>query len=210
MPGGVALRERCQLAAMTRPSNPPDDKKANLPCRPVCLPAQIRAYPFAPVNHTWWAHRVSRLTRLSPRRLVAICLVLTLGPLLALAYLSTTLATAALTREVRDRTTESATLSAAATQQQLLALLDTVTAFSDRPLVIDALKDGDPASFDLPELDRHLTYLTRNRPDIFRAFIVDRAGTITNSVPGDTSLVGHNFAFRDWYRGVRSSGQPYL
>lgn len=47
-------------------------------------------------------------------------------------------------------------------------------------------------------------------PSIERLFLASPDGTLMADVPALPGVVGRNFAFRDWYRGVRAAGGPYL
>ncbi|HEX9750282.1 MAG TPA: ATP-binding protein [candidate division Zixibacteria bacterium] len=45
---------------------------------------------------------------------------------------------------------------------------------------------------------------------ISRAFIADTAGVLQYDYPQDSTVRGVSFAHRDWFLGVRGSGQPYI
>ncbi len=42
------------------------------------------------------------------------------------------------------------------------------------------------------------------------AFVADDAGSLTAVYPAAPKLIGGNFAYRDWYRGLAARGGPYV
>lgn len=60
------------------------------------------------------------------------------------------------------------------------------------------------------DLRWHLRELQTHRPGISIAFAADPAGRLLDIVPATPSIVGRDFSFRDWYRGVTSTGKPYI
>ncbi len=47
-------------------------------------------------------------------------------------------------------------------------------------------------------------------PWVERVFLADQAGTLMADTPPLPQVRGQNFAFRDWYRGVSASWEPYV
>ncbi|MEX2115377.1 MAG: ATP-binding protein [Bacteroidota bacterium] len=47
-------------------------------------------------------------------------------------------------------------------------------------------------------------------PFVERMFLTDTLGTLTADYPALPNVRGQNFAFRDWYKGVRDHWQPYV
>lgn len=137
--------------------------------------------------------------------LVWVLVLLTLTPVALLTFLSLRLATDAVSNEVEARVSSAATLSGEVVRQEVLGLGDVVESYADRPSLIGALRnspDHDVIRFHLDELQRS--------DNIAVAFVTDPRGDLLDIVPATPSIVGRNFAFRDWYRGVRLTQRVYV
>ncbi|MBI4206672.1 MAG: hypothetical protein HY527_16750 [Betaproteobacteria bacterium] len=55
-----------------------------------------------------------------------------------------------------------------------------------------------------------LRAVPKDFPFVERLFLTDAAGTLMADVPELPDVRGRSFAYRDWYKGVRSRGQPYV
>jgi PAS domain S-box-containing protein len=62
---------------------------------------------------------------------------------------------------------------------------------------------------DLPSLSRHLEQARQLDPALLFVSAYDTEGTLKVITPRD-KIVGWNFAYRDWYRGVSAHWQPYV
>ena len=60
------------------------------------------------------------------------------------------------------------------------------------------------------ELDETLQEIVSNHALIDRVVVADIGGTIRSNVPYFADVVGQNFAFRDWYKGVSKDWKPYV
>ena len=152
----------------------------------------------------------ARLARQSPRTVVALFTVLTLLPLASLAYLSISLATDAVSDQVESKLASTATANAASVDREIESLAELVGSFASRPLLRAALGAGDPARFDLAAVRFQLAQLQVARAGIATVFLVDPSGRLADIVPETPSIVGKDFSYRDWYRGVTASGRPYV
>jgi len=76
---------------------------------------------------------------------------------------------------------------------------------SERPDLIDAVRERD-----VERVRAHLRALVASHPDNSRAFIADADGVLRYDYPVDTSVLGQDFSYRDWYRGVSEDQRPYL
>jgi len=56
----------------------------------------------------------------------------------------------------------------------------------------------------------HLRQLRATFPQLDRVFLADPAGVVWVTEPETPAIYGRSYAFRDWYRGVRTSWQPYM
>ena len=64
-------------------------------------------------------------------------------------------------------------------------------------------RDGKEASV-------HLRQLRAAFPELDRVFLADPAGVVWVTEPATPEIYGRSYAFRDWYRGVSTSWQPYM
>jgi signal transduction histidine kinase/CheY-like chemotaxis protein len=64
-------------------------------------------------------------------------------------------------------------------------------------------RDGTEASV-------HLRQLRATFPELDRVFLADSAGVVWVTEPERPEIYGRSYAFRDWYRGVSASWQPYM
>src|SRR5712691_9791167 len=56
----------------------------------------------------------------------------------------------------------------------------------------------------------HLRQLRQGFPELDRVFLADPAGIVWATEPESPQIYGRSYAFRDWYRGVSQSWQPYM
>src|SRR6267143_2500403 len=56
----------------------------------------------------------------------------------------------------------------------------------------------------------HLRQLHQSFPELDRVFLADPAGNVWATEPETPEIHGRSYAFRDWYRGVSASWQPYM
>jgi signal transduction histidine kinase/DNA-binding response OmpR family regulator len=150
--------------------------------------------------------RVDRARRL----LVTILLAGGLLPLALLAYLSTDIAGDALGDRVRNNLQASATMGALYINEELRGLAEVDESFANRPALVNALADGDRRRYDRAAIRETLDELSRVRRGIGTAFLADADGRLVDIVPETPAIVGKDFSFRDWYRGVTASRAPYV
>jgi signal transduction histidine kinase/DNA-binding response OmpR family regulator len=149
-------------------------------------------------------------TKLPVGRLLLLFGLLTLLPLVLLTVVTSRLAGDAVGDEVDARLVLTAALSGAAIRQDLEGLSELVTSYAARPSVREALSDADPGEYDRATLRRHLQELQESRPGIFTTFFADPSGKLVDIVPATPSIVGKDFSFRDWYKGVTARRGPYV
>jgi signal transduction histidine kinase/CheY-like chemotaxis protein len=56
----------------------------------------------------------------------------------------------------------------------------------------------------------HLRQLHQSFPELDRVLLADPAGIVWVTAPETPEIYGRSYAFRDWYRGVSASWQPYM
>ncbi len=139
---------------------------------------------------------------------MAVLVVLAMVPLGLLAYSTVRLSTGAVNKEVKARIRSSASLSAGALQKEMQGVVDLAGSYAERRTLVSAL--ADPTHYDLSQIQFHLRELADSRPGIAATFLADPDGTLIEIIPPSPSIVGQDFANRDWYRGVTSTGRTYV
>ncbi len=152
---------------------------------------------------TAWLNNISR------GWLRVLFLMLTLGPLALLAYLSLRVATDVVRDREKAALEAQASLSASYIRREVEGLAEIAQSYARRPLLVDSLtgrrQPGDPANIRL-----HLNQLLRVRRGIGTTFLTRTDGRLIDVVPPTISGVGADFRFRDWYRGVTATHRPYV
>ena len=149
------------------------------------------------------------LNTMSRGRLRALFVVLTLGPLAVLGYLSLNISTDVVRDREKTRLQAEAGLSAAYIRSEISGLREIVESYAHRPSLVNSLS-GRPRRGDAANLRLHLSQLHRVRQGIGTAFIARTDGRLIEIVPSTPAIVGKDFSFRDWYRGVMASGRTYV
>lgn len=150
-----------------------------------------------------------RLTRLPAMWLSLVFAALTLGPLLLLAYVAVTRSTNAVEQEANAGLSSTALASSGLVATELEALRELVGAYARRPRLVDDLR-REPSPVRNRMLRGQLRELKDLRSGIAVAFLAEPSGRLLEVVPETPSIVGKDFSFRDWYRGVTSSRKPYI
>jgi PAS domain S-box-containing protein len=83
--------------------------------------------------------------------------------------------------------------------------LDLTQAFTQRPSLRTAV-----AEERWEEADKHLTELKQINSDVGTAIILDASGKLTAREPDDPSVIGRDFSFREYFKGVMKTGKPFL
>jgi signal transduction histidine kinase/DNA-binding response OmpR family regulator len=143
--------------------------------------------------------------RLPIGRLTAGVLAFGLLPLALLTYFAITLSSDAVGQEVETRLQATASLSSSVVNQELTGLSDLVESYASRPSLVQTVEAGDEE-----RVVHHLRELRAARSGIYTTFLAKPDGTLVEIVPRTPSIVGKNFAFRDWHRGVTSTRRPYV
>ena len=151
-----------------------------------------------------------RSTGLPVRRLSVLFVLLSLGPLALLTYFSLTLASDAVRRQVETRMKTTAAMSAAVVGEDLNGLSQVVEAYARRPSLVAAMTDDVKGPSERAFVQVALRELRRARPGVHTAALVDVKGTLLAVESVTLAILGQNFKFRDWYKGVRRTGRPYI
>ena len=147
-----------------------------------------------------------------PRRpIVAVGLLAltTLVPVAVLAWASTTLAARAVTHQVQSTVRSAAVSNADYVGKEMSGLTDVVQSYAARPFLRAALAGG-PGHYNLAAVRSQLEELRAGRPGIATTFLADDRGRLRAIVPATPTIVGKDFSYRDWFRGVTVSGRPYI
>jgi len=152
---------------------------------------------------TAWLNRVSRT------RLRIVLVVLTLGPLALLAYFSLDAATGVVRDREKTHLQAEVDLGAAYIAGEMGGLREIVESYAHRPTLVNSLTDTrHPQGAALLRLS--LSQLLSVRHGIGTAFVTRTDGRLVDIRPATPAIVGHDFSFRDWYRGVTATGRPYV
>jgi len=84
-------------------------------------------------------------------------------------------------------------------------IIKTLESYSSRPLMIQAVRERN-----VEQVRGHLTSLNRNNPGLESVFVADPQGTLWANYPAFSEVIGKNFAYRDWYKGVSKDWRPYV
>jgi diguanylate cyclase (GGDEF)-like protein len=151
------------------------------------------------------------LSRLSRRWLVALYLLLSLIPLLALSYLAVAISTDAVTNRANQSLSLSASLGALYIGEQIQSLEDVVNSFAHEQDFIAALAQGNPARYDHATIQAKLVQLSGVRPGIAGVLLLTADGSLSDVfpyfVPPGTTL---GYATSDWSQAVRRTREPYV
>jgi PAS domain S-box-containing protein len=142
-------------------------------------------------------------------RLTAALVALSLAPLALLTWFSVSLSAEAVRAQAEARVRNTATASAVYVSEQMDGLAKLVESYAQRPSLVAAMRRP-AAGRDHRAVAVHLAELQRAREGIAVAFLTEPDGRLVDIVPPTPSIVGRDFSFRDWYRGVTASGRPYV
>ena len=116
----------------------------------------------------------------------------------------------------RDLTSERSKLSAAAqvtaafVAEEMNGVGELEQLTVKRAGFLAELGSGQPSQYRLADLELDLRQLLALEPQFQFALISDGGGTLRAIVPADPSIVGQNFAYRDWYVGAIRTGTTYV
>jgi PAS domain S-box-containing protein len=140
------------------------------------------------------------------RKMAVLAAVATLSVAL-LSVSSIVLASRQVSSQTNKRIQAAAAVSSVAVHEQTNALAALVHSYATRPSLVTDLAAGPSGD---AQLDSQLTSLVVTSPRLSGAFISDLSGTFTRVEPRSPNVVGVNFAYRDWFKGLASSGGPYV
>jgi len=140
--------------------------------------------------------------RIGPFHLLAIAGAL---PLLGLTVFAYFVSSTALQRLVHSGNDATATITGALVEREFEHWSATLTAIARFPTFSAAVASGD-----VEEARRRLMIFVDANPSVDRAFVTDTTGILWSDAPPASESLGRSFDDRDWYRGVREAGGPYV
>jgi len=141
---------------------------------------------------------------------LALFVLLSFMPLALLGYSSINLSERAVREEVDTRLRSTSAMSAAFIDQEMGSVAELVESYAQRPSLMAALGDGTPAHFDSSLIQVQLDQLRQARVEFNGAFVTDLTGHLTGVVPATPEIIGKDFRFRDWYKGLTATGRAYI
>jgi signal transduction histidine kinase len=148
--------------------------------------------------------------RSSPLRIMVLFAVLTLLPLVVLTYAAITLSADTVGYEVRAQVRISAALEARAVAVRMDGVRGLVGSVVQRRSLLTQLGNGRPDPRDLSALQITMQQILQGNPGFASVAVLDPSGRLISVAPPSPSIIGENFSYRDWYKGVTRTGTPYV
>ncbi len=140
--------------------------------------------------------------------LVVVAALICLLPLAVLTYSTRRAAEHVVTEEVRRNVRTTASVSATLVAERVGGVVDLVESYATRPLVQSLFEQG-PAGVEQARLVPLVDGLLATS-GIRGVFVTDLDGRLTQVLPESPAVIGRDFSFRDWYRGLTSTGKTYV
>ena len=144
---------------------------------------------------------------LSPLRLTLLLAVATLGSVAVLSVATVKLSGAALHEQIDARLRNTAEVVSVFVAQNMGGLALVVDSYAKRPEIAASLAGH---GRDDLRLAQYLDELRHTMNGVAAAFTTDMEGTLHVISPATVSRRGINYAYRDWYRGLRLAGGTYV
>jgi PAS domain S-box-containing protein len=151
------------------------------------------------------AANLARWISKSRWRLYPLMMVLMVLPIAFFAYSAGQVLKHKAERQAVTESTQIARLSATLVEEHFRQSSAFLEAVAERPSLVQACRDQN-----LKVVQAQLAEATRLRRDFFFVSTYDVAGNMRSIYPPQPVLLGQNFAFRDWYKGVVQHWQPYV
>jgi PAS domain S-box-containing protein len=141
------------------------------------------------------------------QRYVAVLTALSLLLVVLMALISIVLASHQVTSDVNKQVRTTASVSSVVVSQKLSDFVTLVESYATRPSLFSEVNAGSP---DDGQVEANLASLAHAYPGISATFITSLSGTSLYTYPLEPSVIGTNFAYRQWYKGLVATGRPYL
>src|SRR3989338_199840 len=149
--------------------------------------------------------RVAEWMVARPARSYVVFLLAAVLPLGLFFYSAGSMLREQLEERSRRVGTQTALLSAQLVEERFRQSTIFLEAFASRPLLRQALAERDSKV-----MTHHLKIAYDLQPEFAFFSVYDLDGTMRGIYPPEAGVVGQNFAFRDWYRGVSREWKPYV
>lgn len=138
--------------------------------------------------------------------------IITVVALLAgLTGLAVRQSTEAVTEQVTQRVTDAAATVHTTVGDRVEVLVGLLSLHAERPGLQAAVAATDEVLFGPPDaLTGMLQELSVAVPGLISAWVSDESGVIVDTSMHSPDTIGADFSERDWYRGARATGVPYL
>ncbi|HEX9809892.1 MAG TPA: ATP-binding protein [Alphaproteobacteria bacterium] len=146
-----------------------------------------------------------RLPRLHPVRTYIVAFLLGLAPIMALGVYAYRIAAAELGMLIRSNNVGVATITRELVEREFEYRINTLAEFAQRRDFRISVRNRDEEA-----VRAHLENLVEGYQRVVRAFVTTPEGTLWSDFPKAEESLGRNFAYRDWYKGLSVSWQPYV
>jgi len=140
------------------------------------------------------------------RKAVLLCVV-ALVPVGLLALSSIVLASDEVRSEVNKQVRATAAVSSVVVGDQTTDLVELVQSYATRPSLAAGVAAGSTGG---AQVETDLASLAHAVPGISASFVTDLRGISRDTYPLEPTVIGMNFAYRDWYTGLVASGRPFV
>ena len=151
------------------------------------------------------ANRAEKWASRSRWRLSLLIVVLMILPIAAFAFYISRVTKTQVETQAGIESTQIARISATLVEEHFRQSTAFLESISTRPALLQAWKDHDTS-----KVRWHLEKARRKRPDFSFVSIYSLDGTMRAIDPPQPELIGQNYGFRDWYKGVSSDWKPYI
>jgi PAS domain S-box-containing protein len=138
-------------------------------------------------------------------RLYLLLLLLMVPPIALLSYSASRILKTQTERQAIIQSTQIGSVSATLVEEHFRQSTAFLEAYAVGRLFRHAWSEKN-----LEEIQRHLEQARALRPDFIFISVYDLDGTMRAIYPPDPQVINHNFAYRDWYKGVANQWKPYI
>ncbi len=142
--------------------------------------------------------------RASPVRVYVMVVALAALPLAFFLIFAHNFLSRKVTQQIITQSTETGKLVSNLIDEEMEQRKLLLKSFSGRPGLLQAWKNNNAR-----EITTHLEQAYGLRPDFMFFGVYDLNGSMQAMYPQDPGLLGKNFNFMDWFKGVRKEWKPY-
>jgi signal transduction histidine kinase len=146
----------------------------------------------------------------SVRRVVGLFAVVAFAPLVLLAYLSVTWSSQAVDREARQSVERAATLEAHTVEVWVDNLRAVVGSLAAHPAIVAEVTRAGSGPIDVAAIQALFDEAITTVPGFVSVGLTDPHGILIGTSPVSPGVVGRDFSYRDWYKGVSLTGGSYV